>query len=123
MLLVVVAFVREAAAASGSVQDALTAAQLERVAHAWAWLQQRAPLLAAVRLSDVLADAGRRLAALAASSAGDVLRNLGLFLFDVLSIVFSMFFLFRDAPAMIGQQDHAGLEARGLLHGIRLDVT
>jgi predicted PurR-regulated permease PerM len=59
------------------------------------------PLLSAVQLSDVLADAGRALATLAASTAGDVLRNLGVFLFDLVVVVFAMFFLFRDGPAVM----------------------
>jgi predicted PurR-regulated permease PerM len=102
MLLVLVAFVREAASAAGSVQDALSAARIERLAPAWSWLQQRVPPLAAVQLSDVLADAGRTLAGVAASTAGDALRNLGVILFDIVVMIFAMFFLFRDAPAVMG---------------------
>jgi predicted PurR-regulated permease PerM len=101
IVLVVTAFVREAAAATGSVRDALTAAQLERLARWWEWIQVRAPLLSSVRLSDVATDAGRNLATAAASTAGGVLRNVGLFVFDIVVIVFSTFFLFRDARAVM----------------------
>ena len=101
MLLVLVAFVREAAAATGSVQDALAAARIERLGGAWSWLQQRVPPLAAVQLSDVLADAGRTLAGIAATAAGDALRNLGVLIFDIVIMIFAMFFLFRDAPAVM----------------------
>ena len=101
IVLVVTAFVREAAAATGSVQDALAAARIERLGGAWLWLQQRVPPLAAVQLSDVLADAGRTVAGFAASAAGDALRNFGVFLFDIVVMVFAMFFLFRDAPAVM----------------------
>ena len=59
------------------------------------------PPLAAVQLSDVLADAGRTVAGFAASAAGDALRNFGVFLFDIVVMVFAMFFLFRDAPAVM----------------------
>jgi predicted PurR-regulated permease PerM len=101
IVLVVMGFIREAAAAVGSLQDALTAAQLERVSAGWSWLQQRVPPLGAVSLSDVAADAGGRFATIAASTAGDAIRNLGVFLFDVVVVVFSMFFFFRDARAVM----------------------
>ena len=100
-LAVVVAFVREATSAAGSVRDALSAANLDRLNSWWAWVQQRVPLLSAVRLTDLLADAGRNLPALAAASAGEVLRNLGVFLFDLVVVVFATFFLFRDARAVM----------------------
>jgi predicted PurR-regulated permease PerM len=99
--LVVVAFVREAASATGSVQAALTAANADRLSGWWAWLQARVPLLSSVQLSDVLADGGRSLAGLVASGAGDVLRNFGVLLFDLVVVVFAMFFLFRDGPAVM----------------------
>jgi predicted PurR-regulated permease PerM len=101
VVLVVIAFVREAASAAGSVQAALGAANADRLSGWWEWLQGRVPLLSAVQLSDVLADAGRALATLAASTAGDVLRNLGVFVFDLVVVVFAMFFLFRDGPAVM----------------------
>jgi predicted PurR-regulated permease PerM len=101
IVLVVVGFVREAAAAAGSVQDALSATQVARLHAWWVWMQQRFPLLAAVQLSDVAADTGRAVATLAAAGAGDAIRNIGVFLFDVVVVVFAMFFLFRDAHAVM----------------------
>ena len=99
VLLVIWAFVREAAAASGSVENALTATQLDRLGHAWEWLQQRVPLLAAVRLADVLgAAAGLRGSPRRARAT---CCELGVFIFDVIVVVFSMFFLFRDARAVM----------------------
>jgi predicted PurR-regulated permease PerM len=102
-VLVLIAFVREATAAMSGVQDAMAAGRFERVGRWWAWLQAHAPLMGGYRLADLAADATRALAGLAASSAGDVLRNVGTFVLDVVIVVFAMFFLFRDArPIMAG---------------------
>jgi len=101
MLLVVSAFVREAAAAAASVQEAVAAGEFERVGHWWSWIQHRAPLVAGITLADVAADLGRRLGGFAAESAGDLLRNVGVVLFDLIVMIFAMFFLFRDARSIM----------------------
>ena len=97
VMLVLSAFVREAGAAASSVQAAVAAGEFERVGRWWTWLQHRAPLMAGVTLAEVAADLGRKLGGFAAAWAGDLLRNLGVLLFDLVVVIFAMFFLFRDA--------------------------
>src|SRR5215203_641578 len=101
VLLVVSAFVREAGAAADSVQAAVAAGEFERVGHWWSWLQQHAPMIAGVTLADVAGDLGRRLGGFAAESAGDLLRNIGVMIFDLVVVIFAMFFLFRDAKTIM----------------------
>jgi predicted PurR-regulated permease PerM len=100
-LLVVTAFVREAAAAATSVQAAVAAGEFERVGRWWAWVQQHAPIIAGITLADLAGDLGRRLGAFAAASAGDLLRNIGVLLFDLIVVLFALFFLFRDAKGIM----------------------
>lgn len=97
VLLIIAGFVREAKAAAVAMQDAVAQGQVARVAGWWRWLQDHVPMVGSMRIADLAADAGRNLAGAAASSAGDVLRNLGVFVFDVIVVIFAMFFLFRDA--------------------------
>ena len=97
VLMVVAAFVREAAAAANSVQAAVAAGEFERVGRWWSWAQHHAPIIAGITLADIAGDLGRRLGAFAAASAGDLLRNVGVLLFDLVIVIFALFFLFRDA--------------------------
>ena len=101
VLLVLSAFVREAGAAVSSVQAAVAAGEIERVGRWWAWLQQHAPLMAGITLAEIAADLGRKFGGFAAASAGDLLRNIGVLLFDLVIVVFAMFFLFRDARGIM----------------------
>ena len=101
VLLVLSAFVREAGGAASSVQAAVAAGEFERVGRWWSWLQQHAPMIAGITLTDVAADLGRKLGGFAAASAGDLLRNLGVLLFDLVVVIFAMFFLFRDARGIM----------------------
>ena len=96
-----IAFVREAAAATESLQAAVAAGEFERVGRWWAWLQQRAPIVGGVSLAEVAGDLGRRLGAFAAESAAALLRNVGGVLFDLVIVIFATFFLFRDARAIM----------------------
>jgi predicted PurR-regulated permease PerM len=101
VLLVLSAFVREAAGAAANVQAAVAAGEFERVGRWWSWLQQRAPIIGGITLTDVAADLGRKLGGFAAASAGDLLRNVGVLLFDLVIVIFAMFFLFRDAGGIM----------------------
>jgi predicted PurR-regulated permease PerM len=101
LTLVLIAFVREAAAATGNLQAAIAAGEFERVGRWWAWLQQRAPIVGGVSLAEIASDLGRRLGAFAADSAGALLRNVGTVLFDLVIVIFATFFLFRDARAIM----------------------
>jgi predicted PurR-regulated permease PerM len=100
LTLVLIAFVREAAAATGNLQAAIAAGEFERIGRWWTWLQQHAPV-GGVSLEEIAGDLGRRLGAFAADSAGALLRNIGTVLFDLVIVIFATFFLFRDARAIM----------------------
>jgi predicted PurR-regulated permease PerM len=97
LTLVLIAFVREAAAATGSLEAAIAAGEFERVGRWWTWLQQRAPIVGGISLAELAGDLGRRLGAFVADSAGALLRNVGTLLFDLVIVIFATFFFFRDA--------------------------
>jgi predicted PurR-regulated permease PerM len=96
-VLVITAFVREATAAAASLQDAAAAGQLAGIGRWWARLQQQVPGAAGVTLSEVASDVGRRFGGAAAETAGGILQDVGIFIFDLVVVIFAMFFLFRDA--------------------------
>jgi predicted PurR-regulated permease PerM len=101
MMLVVRAFVHEAAAAVSSLQGAIAAGEVERVGRWWTWLQQHTPIAAGTTLSQMAEELGRRVGSFAAESAGDLLRNIGVLLFDLVVLIFAMFFIFRDARSIM----------------------
>jgi predicted PurR-regulated permease PerM len=100
-ILVLTAFVREASAAVSNVQHAVAAEGVASFGRWWEWLEQRAPLAGRYRVTDLVTDSGRAMAGAAASAAGGTLRNVGAFLFDLIVVIFAMFFLFRDARAIM----------------------
>ena len=102
-LLLMTAFVREGIDAAGAIQQAFVEGRLPWLQRAWDWVQQHAPG-GAVRGSDLASlarEAAERVAAFLASQLGAVLRNVAVFLFDLLVMVFAMFYLFRDADEII----------------------
>jgi predicted PurR-regulated permease PerM len=96
-LLVLTAFVREATVAAGTVQDAIESGGFGRLNAAWAWAQQRLPLLSHVDAQEAAAELAQRFGGAAAGLAGDILKNVGYFLFDLVVVIFATFFFFRDA--------------------------
>jgi predicted PurR-regulated permease PerM len=96
-VLVLAAFGREAGTAIGAVQDAFASGDMERLTRWWAWLEGRGPLVGTYRLTDLVTDASRSLAGGSAALVGNILKNVGGFLLDLVIVVFAMFFLFRDA--------------------------
>ena len=100
-VLVLTAFVREATVAAGTVQDAIESGGFGRLNTAWAWAQQRLPPLAEVDAQEAFTDLAQRFAGAAAGLAGDILKNVGYFLFDLIVVIFATFFLFRDARAIM----------------------
>lgn len=101
-VLVLTAFVREATAGVASVREALAAGQFAWLDRAWAWLQRAAPLAGGVEPADLVNDLTGRVATVLASGAGGVLRDVGVFLFDLVVMIFATFFVFRDARAILG---------------------
>ena len=95
MLLVTVAFVREAMDAAADLQNAFTEGRLAWIERAWQSLEQR------VDLAALVTDAARRAAMLLAAQSGSVLRNVAGFVFTLIVALFATFFLLRDSRAIM----------------------
>jgi predicted PurR-regulated permease PerM len=95
------AFVGEAVGAVRGLERLLGAGQLPWLQRAWEWLQLHAPGQQRSDLSTLARDAAERVAAYLASRAGAVLRNIAVFLFDLVVTLFAMFYLFRDAGSLL----------------------
>ena len=100
-LLVMTAFVGEGVAAVRGLQRALGAGQLPWVQHAWEWIQQHAPGQKPSDVATLARESAEGVATYLASKAGAVLRNIAVFLFDLVVTVFAMFYLFRDAGSLL----------------------
>jgi predicted PurR-regulated permease PerM len=100
IVLVVTAFVREAGVAVSTLQAAIQEGRLDAIGRWLSRIQARAPF-PGFDTADLLRQAAQWAAALVAGSAGSLITNVGVFLFDLVVVIFSMFFLFRDAPAIM----------------------
>jgi predicted PurR-regulated permease PerM len=101
-ILLATLFVREAVAASRSLEQALVQEHAVILTRAWRWIASRVP--GADPNLDVLLllrEAAQRQAGVLAQQIGTVLRNLATFVFDLFVMVFAMFYLFRDADEII----------------------
>jgi predicted PurR-regulated permease PerM len=99
LILVSIAFVREATAAVAAIQAALTPERFAQVGSWWYWLEYHLPL--DLDLGGLAADGGKALAGFTANLARNLLVDVGVFLFHVVVVIFSMFFFFRDARPMM----------------------
>jgi predicted PurR-regulated permease PerM len=101
-LLLMMAFVREGIDAARGIQQAFVEGRLPWIPRAWEWIQQRLPgEVAGVDPVSLGREAAERVATFLASQVGAVLRNVVVFLFNLFVIVFAMFYLFRDASAIV----------------------
>lgn len=104
-ILVMIAFVREGIEAASHIEQLHKEQQLPILAHlqrAWEWLSQRVPLPDDVSPFELLRKGAQAIGSFLALRAGAVLKNVALFFFDLFVLVFAMFFLFRDAAAVLG---------------------
>ena len=97
-------FAREALAASRGLQHALAGQQLPSLTRAWAWIAAHVPGLdPGMDLLQTLRDLLQKEAGFIASQLGAAIRNVAAFVFDLFVIVFAMFYLFRDADAIVAK--------------------
>jgi predicted PurR-regulated permease PerM len=95
-----IAFFRQGIVAAHSAQEAFAKGQLDWVNRGWVWLQARlgaSPL----DIATVVRQQGENVAGYLAGALGNVLRNAARFMFDLLVMLFAMFYLFRDGPAIV----------------------
>jgi predicted PurR-regulated permease PerM len=101
-ILLATLFVREAVAASRSLEQALVQEHAVILTRAWRWIASHVP--GADPNLDVLLllrEAAQRQAGVLAQQIGTVVRNLATFVFDLFVMVFAMFYIFRDADEII----------------------
>jgi predicted PurR-regulated permease PerM len=100
-ILLMTAFVREGIEAVRAIQKGVAAGQFAFVERAWEWIQQQTPGEGPADIVTMVREAGERVANLLASKAGAVLRNVVLFVFDLVVTIFATFYLFRDGEKMM----------------------
>ncbi|MCC7415809.1 MAG: AI-2E family transporter [Acidobacteria bacterium] len=101
ILLVMVVFVEEASQAVSSVDLSLQSPAFTRVQQLWIDFQARVIGRRIGSLEEVIRQAATWLAGLVAGQAGALLRNLVVFLADLVIMLFALFFFFRDGRAMM----------------------
>ncbi|MDE3137516.1 MAG: AI-2E family transporter [Acidobacteriota bacterium] len=101
MLLVVIAFLQQAVSALSMVQVGTFLSQISWLNHAWEWLAAHLPGRTAADLPDLLREGLRRLTTVLAGQLGLVVRNIVIFLFDVVITIIAMFYFFRDADTIM----------------------
>lgn len=101
ILLIGAAFVREGIEASGDIQNALASGRVQALEALWSRVQDHIPLAISINVRTMVDDGARRLAALLAASAGTLLQNVAVFLFDLVVTLFAAFFFFRDGRRIL----------------------
>jgi len=125
-LLLMTAFVREGVDAVRGLQKDVTEGQYPWIQRAWEWVQRYSPGGSAEDLPTLARDSAERVASFLASQAGAVLKNILVFLFDLVVVIFAMFYLFRDAgkildavrralPFETAHREHMIAQARDLI--------
>ena len=97
-LLLMTAFVREGVDAARAIQQAVAEGKLQA---AWEWVEKRMPVHVALDPAEVARGAAERVGGFLASRLGELLRNVAGFLFDLVVMLFALYYFFRDAGAMI----------------------
>ena len=100
-LLVMTLFVRDGLRALHGVQRAVAEGQFPWVNHAWEWIGRRAPGGSAADLPTLVRQSAERVAEFLASELGTLFRNAAVFVFELFVTLFALFYLFRDAGAIV----------------------
>jgi predicted PurR-regulated permease PerM len=126
-LMVMIAFVHQAIVLLESVELGDVLSQSVLLNHVWAWLSRRLPGNGAVDLPTFLREGAQRVTGFLAGELGGIVRNVLVFLFDLVLMVITMFYFFRDAPAIMlwvrrslpfarEQREALILQAQGLIY-------
>jgi predicted PurR-regulated permease PerM len=100
-ILLTTAFVKESVDAARGLQQGIAEGEFPWIHRAWEWVQQQAPPGEATDLPTLARQTAERMAGTLAAQAGAVLKNVALFLFDLVVVIFAMFYLFRDAGRIV----------------------
>ncbi|HXN24272.1 MAG TPA: AI-2E family transporter [Candidatus Dormibacteraeota bacterium] len=98
-------FVREGLDASRGIERAVVDGQMASITRLWTWVTQHAPAAAAsggiADLPTLVRGWSARVAEFLAARLGTVLRNVLAILFDLFVTIFALFYIFRDADAIV----------------------
>ncbi|HVB98735.1 MAG TPA: AI-2E family transporter [Candidatus Dormibacteraeota bacterium] len=100
-LMVLIAFVHQAIALLESLELGTFLSQSVWLNRVWMWMAHRLPSNEAVDLPTVVRVGAQRVTAFLAGQLGGIVRNVLVFLFDLVLTVITMFYFFRDAAPIM----------------------
>jgi predicted PurR-regulated permease PerM len=100
-LLLMILFVREGIDATRGMEISMTAGEYGGFNRAWAWITAHIAAQSAIDLPGLVRQGAARLGGYLASQFGAVVRNIVLFLFELVVMLFALFYFLRDAKAIM----------------------
>jgi predicted PurR-regulated permease PerM len=100
-LLLMILFVREGIDATRDLQASMAAGELGGINRAWGWIAAHVAAQSAMDLPGLVRQGASRLGEYLASELGAVLRNVVLFLFELVVMLFALFYFLRDGEAIM----------------------
>jgi predicted PurR-regulated permease PerM len=100
-LLLMVLFVREGIDATRDIQASMAAGEFGGFNRVWGWIAAHVAAQSAMDLPGLVRQGASRLGEYLASELGAVLRNIVLFLFELVVMLFALFYILRDGEAIM----------------------
>jgi predicted PurR-regulated permease PerM len=100
-LLLTILFVREGIDAARGMETSMAAGEYGGFNRAWAWIAAHIAAQGAIDLRELVRQGASKLGEYLASQFGAVLRNIVLFLFKLVVMLFALFYFLRDAKAIM----------------------
>jgi predicted PurR-regulated permease PerM len=100
-LLLMTLFVREGIDATRDLQASMAAGEFGGFNRAWGWIAAHIAAQPDVNLPGLVRQGASRLGGYLASELGAVLRNIALFLFELVVMLFALFYFLRDGAAIM----------------------
>jgi predicted PurR-regulated permease PerM len=100
-LLLMTLFVREGIDATRDMQASMAAGEYGGFNRAWGWISAHVAAQTTVNLPELVRQGASRLGEYLASELGAVLRNVVLFLFELVVMLFALFYFLRDGAAIM----------------------
>lgn len=98
-----ISFVHQGLQAAAAVQRGIGNGGLSRFDRSWEWVTSHIPGLTPESLSQLLHHAIEATATFLASKIGVVLRNVAIFIFDLVVTIIAMFYFFRDSAEIMAR--------------------
>jgi predicted PurR-regulated permease PerM len=100
-ILAMAEFIHQAIQALGSIELGAFLSHLDWLNRAWMWVAERLPGGATVNLGTLAREGAQRVTSTLAGELGGLLRNIVIFLLDLVITIIAMFYFFRDAGAIM----------------------